>query len=57
MKEVNATELRQDLTSICNEILRSDAEFVITRYGEKVAVLMPYEKGKRASSQKVSSYS
>lgn len=44
MRELNATELRSDLTHICDDIMRRGDGWVITRYGKALAIILPYEK-------------
>lgn len=52
MREINATELRVELTSVCNEMMKNSSEYVITRYGERIAILLPYERRDELSSLK-----
>lgn len=44
MREINCTDLRIELTHICDEIMMEGGKWVITRYGKRLAVLIPYRE-------------
>ena len=44
MKTVTMTELRRNLSKILDEVESQGTEFLITRYGRGVAVLIPWRE-------------
>ena len=44
MKTVTMTELRRNLSKILDEVESEGTEFLITRYGKPVAVLLPWKE-------------
>lgn len=51
MEEINATDLRVQLTHICDAITAEKKVWLVTRYGKKLAILIPYSEKNAASFQ------
>lgn len=44
MEEINATDLRVELTHVCDAIIADKKVWLVTRYGKKLALLIPYSE-------------
>lgn len=44
MEEINATDLRVQLTHVCDAVIAEKKTWLVTRYGKKLALLVPYSE-------------